>query len=40
MAWTSVPAPQEEESTVQPKKMTDEEIRQLIEEKLKELRSK
>lgn len=40
MAWTSIPTPQEEEKTVQPQKMTDEEIRELIEEKLKELRSK
>lgn len=39
MAWTTVPTPQEEK-TVQPQKMTEEEIRNLIEEKLKELRSK
>ena len=40
MAWTTVPTPQEEEKTVQPQKMNEEEIRNLIEEKLKELRSK
>ena len=40
MAWTPIPAPQQEEKTVQPQKMTEEEIRHLIEEKLKELRSK
>lgn len=40
MAWTPIPAPQQEEKTVQPQKMTEEEIRRLIEEKLKELRSK
>lgn len=40
MAWTQVPEPKEEEKALQPKQMTDEEIRELINEKLKELRSK
>lgn len=40
MAWTQVPEPKEEEKTLQPKQMTDEEIRELINERLKELRSK
>jgi len=41
MAWTTVPQPKEdEEQTIKPKQMTDEEIRELINEKLKELRSK
>lgn len=40
MAWTQIPPQEEEPKTLQPKKLTEEEIKQIIEEKLKELRSK